>query len=104
MSYGDCVLPYCVKGEIQSPEDIVSVTPEDQCPESVGPDLPTPTDPDGDGFHEDVNGNGRIDFGDLTLLFDNMDDPPVQDCLSQYDLNENGRVDFGDLIEIYEKI
>src|SRR6056297_3541588 len=33
VSYGACGLPYYVKGEIQSLEDLVSVTPEEFCEE-----------------------------------------------------------------------
>lgn len=31
-----------------------------------------PTDPDHDGLYEDMNGNGRLDFNDLSLLFNEV--------------------------------
>jgi PKD repeat protein len=31
--------------------------------------LSPPTDPDGDGVFEDVNGNGQLDFDDIVELF-----------------------------------
>ena len=41
------------------------------------PTLPGMTSPvqdlDGDGLAEDINGNGRLDFADLVVLFDNLD-------------------------------
>ena len=36
----------------------------------------TPTHPDSDGIYEDTNGNGRIDFADITLYFS----PDGMDC------------------------
>ncbi|MFC6940519.1 hypothetical protein ACFQE8_11185 [Salinirubellus sp. GCM10025818] len=38
-----------------SPEPVVSGRP--------------PTDPDGDGLYEDVNGNGRVDYDDVVELY-----------------------------------
>ena len=50
-----------------------------------------PRDPDNDGRYEDVNGNGRIDFSDVTLLFNNLD--TVTDYLpAAFDFNKNGRM------------
>jgi len=31
-----------------------------------------PTDPDGDGLYEDLNGNGRIDFNDIVTQFEEL--------------------------------
>ncbi|MDN7025300.1 PKD domain-containing protein [Methanoculleus sp. FWC-SCC1] len=63
-----------------------------------------PTDPDGDGLYEDLNGNGRLDFADVVAYFDNMewiaDNEPV-DC---FDYNGNGRIDFNDIVVLFEEI
>ncbi|MDS0259232.1 Ig-like domain-containing protein [Haloarcula sp. S1CR25-12] len=66
----------------------------------VRPSLPAPTDPDGDGDYEDLNGNGRLDFQDVVLLFDE------QDSLSAtcYDFNENGRTDYDDVRALFDSI
>lgn len=63
-----------------------------------------PRDLNKDGKFEDVNGNGRTDFADVTLLFNNLDwccsnQPPC--C---FDFNQNSRMDFGDVVTLYEKI
>ena len=38
----------------------------------VPPSALVPTDPDGDGKYDDVNGNGRRDFADVVLYFNQM--------------------------------
>jgi PKD repeat protein len=57
-------------------------------------------DPNGDGLHEDVNGNGRKDFADVVLLFSQLDW-----CASRapwaFDYNGNGRVDFADVVALF---
>lgn len=32
----------------------------------------SPTDPDNDGLYEDINGNGRKDFNDIIMLFQEL--------------------------------
>ncbi|MFD1634039.1 alkaline phosphatase PhoX [Haloplanus ruber] len=63
-----------------------------------------PTDVDGDGFFEDLNGNGRLDYEDIQILFDNFDADSVTMNKSAYDFNENGRLDFDDIVSLYEDI
>ena len=63
-----------------------------------------PTDPDGDGLYEDVNGNGRLDYADIELLFDNFDRDSVRLNKAAYDFNENGRLDFDDVVDLYEDV
>ena len=41
-------------------------------PIPVPPNLQAPTDPDGDGKFEDLNGNNRQDFADVVLYFNSM--------------------------------
>jgi secreted PhoX family phosphatase len=62
-----------------------------------------PTDPDGDGLYEDVNGNGRMDYADIELLFENLDDESVTMNVEAYDFNENGQIDYDDVVELYEE-
>ena len=62
-----------------------------------------PTDPDGDGKYEDVNGNGRIDYADIELLFENLDSDAVQLNREAYDFNDNGQIDYDDVVELYEE-
>jgi NADPH-dependent 2,4-dienoyl-CoA reductase/sulfur reductase-like enzyme len=65
VSYGACGLPYYIKGEIQSLEDLVSVTPEEFCAER---DIDLRTG------HEVV----AIDPGDRTVTARNEDGTVVQ--------------------------
>ncbi|MFU1781753.1 alkaline phosphatase PhoX [Haloarcula japonica] len=63
-----------------------------------------PTDPDGDGHFEDLNGNGRLDYEDVQVLFSNMDSDSVQLNTGAYDFNENGKIDFADVTALYEEV
>lgn len=74
--------------------------------------LPTPTplvvsggmagasDPNGDGLSEDVNGNGRRDFADVVLLFNQLD-WCSRHAPWAFDFNGNGRVDFADVVLLF---
>lgn len=59
-------------------------------------------DLDGDGLYEDLNGNGRLDFDDVTTLFEYIDilggHPLVAAC---FDFNRNGRLDFADVVALF---
>ncbi|WP_101295010.1 alkaline phosphatase PhoX [Halegenticoccus soli] len=63
-----------------------------------------PTDPDGDGRYEDVNGNGRLDRDDIVTLFEQFDSDSVRLNASAFDFNENGRLDFDDIVSLYEEL
>jgi PKD repeat protein len=75
-----------------------TVTVREQGP--LAPGLNPPSDPDNDGVFEDVNGNGRVDFNDVVVLFENLPDAeaPFQD------VNGNGRIDFDDIVELFQEI
>ncbi|RCU48537.1 DUF839 domain-containing protein [Haloplanus salinus] len=63
-----------------------------------------PTDPDGDGLYEDLNGNGRLDYEDIEILFSSFDADSVTMNKSAYDFNENGQLDFDDIVDLYQKV
>jgi len=63
-----------------------------------------PTDPDGDGRYEDLNGNGRLDYEDIEILFSNFDADSITMNKSAYDFNENGQLDFDDIVDLYEEV
>jgi len=63
-----------------------------------------PTDPDGDGRYEDLNGNGRLDYEDIEILFSNFDADSVRMNASAYDFNENGQLDVDDVVDLYEEV
>ena len=63
-----------------------------------------PTDPDGDGHYEDLNGNGRMDAGDIQTLFENLESDSVRLNTDAYDLNDNGRMDYDDIVSLHREI
>jgi len=73
-------------------------------PASEGPGDRAPTDPDDDGRYEDLNGNGRLDYDDVALLFENMESDAVKMNEAAYDFNENGKLDFDDVVSLYEEV
>lgn len=63
-----------------------------------------PTDPDDDGVYEDVNGNGRVDFADLVVLFEHLDDPAVREDPGPYDVDGDGRLGFPDVAAMFDAL
>jgi len=63
-----------------------------------------PTDPDGDGRFEDVNGNGRVDYADIETLFESFEDDSVRLNRTAYDFNENGELDYDDVVSLYSEV
>jgi len=71
-------------------------------PPVVGDDAPTDTD--GDGLYEDVNGNGQPDIGDVQALFVNKDSTVVTNNQGAFDFNGNGQIDIGDVQALFNQI
>jgi PKD repeat protein len=63
-----------------------------------------PTDPFDDQIYWDVNGNGRIDFNDVTTYFQNMQWIRDNQYIPFFDYNGNGNIDFADLILLFNKV
>ncbi|SER71868.1 alkaline phosphatase PhoX [Natrinema salaciae] len=63
-----------------------------------------PTDVDGDGLYEDVNGNGRLDYDDVVVLFEHIESDSVTLNVDAYDFNDNGRIDYDDVAELYDEL
>jgi PKD repeat protein len=63
-----------------------------------------PTDPDGDCIYEDLNGNGRLDFADVVLYFNQMTWIAANEPIAAFDLNGNGRIDFADIVALFNEI
>ena len=61
-----------------------------------------PTDTDGDGLYDDVNGNGRKDFADVVLYFNQMDWIAANEPVVAFDYNGNGRIDFADIAWLFD--
>jgi tripartite motif-containing protein 71 len=71
---------------------------------TCGEGNPAPTDTDGDGVYEDLNGNGRTDFADVVLYFNHMDWIREHQPVRCFDYNANGNIDFADLILLFHEI
>ncbi len=65
-----------------------------------------PTDPDGDFLYEDINGNGRLDYDDIVLYYENMQWIRDQDDvgIEPFDYNRNGRIDYDDVVVLYQEL
>ena len=63
-----------------------------------------PTDADGDCIYEDLNANGRLDFADVVLYFNQMTWIGTNEPVAAFDLNGNGRIDFADIVALFNEI
>jgi parallel beta-helix repeat protein len=63
-----------------------------------------PTDPDGDGIYEDLNGNDRLDFADVVLYFNQITWIAANEPIAAFDLNHNNRIDFADIVALFNEI
>jgi len=63
-----------------------------------------PTDPDGDGLYEDLNGNGAADFNDVVLFFTYLEWIGENEPISLFDFNVNGQIDFADITLLFEEL
>ncbi len=71
-----------------------------QVPTGAGP----PTDTNADGLCDDVNGNGRADFNDVVLYFNQMTWIAADEPVAFFDCNGNGRIDFADVVWLFNNI
>jgi hypothetical protein len=62
-----------------------------------------PTDPDGDGLYEDVNGNGKVTVVDSDALLRHLASPRVGAHWQIYDFTDDGRTDQGDVLWLFER-
>ena len=63
-----------------------------------------PTDTDGDGVYDDVNGNRRRDFADVVLDFNQMGWIAANEPVAAFDCNDNGRIDFADVVWLFNHL
>jgi PKD repeat protein len=86
------------------PRSVASSETVSQVTGHAGETYPAPGDPDGDGFYEDLNGNGWIDFADLILYFNTIDWIRENQPLCCFDYDGNGAIDFIDAILLMDEI
>jgi PKD repeat protein len=72
--------------------------------QAVGGSLYPPNDLHLDGLYEDVNGNGRADFNDVVLYFNQMTWIAANEPLAAFDYNGNGRIDFADIVWLFNNL
>jgi PKD repeat protein len=75
----------------------------DSGPGPIGDFENAPTDPDGDGLYEDVNGNGEFNLVDVQAFFQNYEDPVVQSNVDAFDFNGNGEVNLVDVQALFQE-
>ncbi|MEN6342771.1 MAG: dockerin type I domain-containing protein [Methanospirillum sp.] len=63
-----------------------------------------PADTNGDGTCDDVNGNGRKDFADVVLYFNQMAWIPANEPVAAFDYNGNSRIDFADVVWLFNNL
>jgi PKD repeat protein len=73
-------------------------------PQPVPPGSAAPGDSDSDGVCEDLNGNGRPDFADVVLYFNQMSWIAANEPISAFDCNENDRIDFADVVWLFNHL
>ncbi|MFC5970386.1 malectin domain-containing carbohydrate-binding protein [Halomarina salina] len=73
----------------------------DDGPGPVGEFTSPPTDPDGDGVYEDVNGDGSFTVSDVQAFFQNFEDGVVQANEDAFDVNGDGSVTISDVQALF---
>jgi len=63
-----------------------------------------PRDLNSDGKYEDINGNGRPDFADVVLYFNQMSWIAANEPATAFDYNGNGRIDFADVVWLFNNL
>jgi PKD repeat protein len=63
-----------------------------------------PTDPDGDGLYEDLNGNGEAGFSDVVLFFKNIDWVAENEPVAAFDFTGNGEIGFQDIVALFKEL
>lgn len=56
-----------------------------------------PTDADGDGLYEDIDGDGQVTNTDVTVFFEQFNSDAIQGH-DEYDFDGNGRVTYNDIV------
>ena len=70
----------------------------------IPPNTLVPTDPDGDGKYEDLNANGRKDFADVVLYFNQLTWLAANEPVTAFDYNGNARIDFADVVALFNEL
>jgi parallel beta-helix repeat protein len=93
--------PYTIAGNGANVDRLPLVNYAIPAPSVVPGGQDRPNDLDGDRLFEDVNGNRRFDFADITLLFSELSWIGANEPVQLFDFNGNGRCDFGDVVSLF---
>ncbi len=63
-----------------------------------------PTDPNNDGLYEDMNGDGRITFKDVILLFEDMEWIQANEPVQYFDFDGDHTFTFKDVIKVFKDL
>lgn len=91
-------------GTTPTPTPVPTTTTVPAGPAILPGQASAPTDPDGDGRYEDLDGNGKAAFNDVVLYFHTIDWIVANEPVSSFDFGGNGRIDFSDLVVLAKKI
>ena len=78
--------------------------PGSASPIAVPGQATVPTDTNHDGTCDDINGNGRPDFADVVLYFNQMTWISGNEPVGLFDYNGNGRIDFADVVWLFNHL
>lgn len=79
----------------------VTVTP---FPKPEGGNYSVPTDPDGDGRYEDINGNGWLENEDPVILLKNLDWVKKNEPVIQFDFDGSGFIGYSDVVSLKKMV
>jgi len=65
---------------------------------------PLPTDPDGDGRFEDINGNGWLEFNDPKVLLENLEFAMKNEPVLQFDFDNSGFIGYDDVVALQKMV
>jgi PKD repeat protein len=84
--------------------DAASVTVAADGPPPIARTGDPPTDPDGDGLYEDIDGDGAVTVVDVAAFLDVFDTPVVESNLAAFDFDGNGRVSLVDVATLLRQL
>lgn len=73
-------------------------------PNPAGGNFPAPTDPNGDGQYEDLDGSGFIGFNDVVVYYRNMNFIESKQPLAAFDYDGSGFIGFNDVVRLYRMV
>jgi subtilisin family serine protease len=63
----------------------------------------TPTDPDGDGKYEDIDGNGSFGITDVSAFFNSYNNNRIKNNPENFDFNNDGEINIIDVSKLFSE-